>query len=91
QVLFIFALCAGLILHAQGAFVPNTADTLAPKKPVPQKDISDILHSIFNKHHPRDTIQTKKFNWSLVPAAGYTLQTGFAGVVSGNIGFYEGK
>ncbi|WP_300686010.1 BamA/TamA family outer membrane protein [Chryseobacterium sp.] len=65
------------------------SDTL-PQQGVQQKDVVDILHRILHKKNNGDTIRAgKKFNWSLIPAAGYTLQTGFAGVVSGNIGFYQ--
>ncbi|UKB82598.1 BamA/TamA family outer membrane protein [Chryseobacterium sp. MEBOG06] len=61
-----------------------------PQEGVQQKDVVDILHRILHKKNNGDTIRAgKKFNWSLIPAAGYTLQTGFAGVVSGNIGFYQ--
>ncbi len=54
-----------------------------------QKDIRDVFHQILrSKKKERDE---NRFYWSVVPAAGYTLQTGFAGVVSANIGFYDSK
>lgn len=55
-------------------------------------DLTDILHRIMHKKQfliNVDSNQVKKYNYSIVPAAGYTLQTGFAGIVSGNLGFYE--
>jgi len=55
-------------------------------------DLTDILHRIMHKKQfliNADSNQVKKYNYSIVPAAGYTLQTGFAGIVSGNLGFYE--
>jgi hypothetical protein len=76
-----------ILCHAQNSQTQTLSDTLHQPE-VPQKDIVDILHKILHKKNNGDTIREgKKFNWSLIPAAGYTLQTGFAGVVSGNIGF----
>lgn len=78
-----------ILCHAQNSQTQTLSDTLHQPE-VPQKDIVDILHKILHKKNNGDTIREgKKFNWSLIPAAGYTLQTGFAGVVSGNIGFYQ--
>lgn len=78
-----------ILCHAQNSQTQTLSDTLHQPE-VPQKDIVDILHKILHKKNNGDTIRAgKKFNWSLIPAAGYTLQTGFAGVVSGNIGFYQ--
>ena len=78
-----------ILCHAQSNQTQTLSDTLYQPE-VPQKDIVDILHKILHKKNNGDTIREgKKFNWSLIPAAGYTLQTGFAGVVSGNIGFYQ--
>lgn len=56
------------------------------------KDITDIVTHFFYKK--KGVIQDSnfnphKFNYSFVPAAGYTLQTGFAGIVSANLGFYN--
>jgi hypothetical protein len=51
------------------------------------------LHHITNKHsHPHAearVLKAKKYNLSFIPAAGYTLQTGFAGLVSANIGYFN--
>ncbi len=54
-------------------------------------DISDVMHR-YIKHKGKselDTLPAKKYNYSIVPAAGYTLQTGFAGIFSTNLGFYN--
>ncbi len=56
------------------------------------KDLTDVMTHLIhkNKHNILDTLHNpRKFNYSLVPAAGYTLQTGFAGIVSANLGFYN--
>ncbi len=85
---FLIITCS-LLCQAQIGQQPISRDTLQHPE-IPQKDIVDILHTLLRKKDKADSIRTnKKFNWSLIPAAGYTLQTGFAGVVSGNIGFYQ--
>jgi hypothetical protein len=58
--------------------------------PVAEKDMSDVLKKLFKPHGKlspsqlADIKDTKK-HFSLLPAVGYTLQTGFAGIVSGNM------
>jgi len=54
-----------------------------------QKDLSDLFkkkskQNIIDSINP---IQPKKYHLSIVPAVGYTLQTGFAGIISGNIAY----
>ncbi|HLO82802.1 MAG TPA: hypothetical protein VK166_17675, partial [Chitinophagaceae bacterium] len=60
------------------------------KHPVPQKDILDQVYRVLNKSRaePKPEELKKKKNISLVPAIGYTLQTGFAAILSGNLAFY---
>jgi hypothetical protein len=68
----------------------SKTDTIILKHNAPvQKDLGDILIK-FKKHHKiQDTLNPaiKKYNFSILPAVGYTLQTGFAGVISANVGF----
>ena len=55
------------------------------------KDLIDVYHQIFNNQkHKKVTQTTKKnnYNMALVPALGYTIQTGVEIDLSGNIGFY---
>ena len=47
-----------------------------------EKDIVDVYRHLFSKKTKRDTIAIKKVAWTAIPAAGYTMQTGFAGVIS---------
>jgi Omp85 superfamily domain len=59
-----------------------------------QKDIIDAAHSIFGKKMS-DRIDTgsensSKTHVSILPAVGYSLQTGFAAILSANIAFYNG-
>jgi len=58
---------------------------------IAQKDIIDILHSFRKKATPKTDSVSKQFNFSLVPSAGYTLSTGFAVDLSGNVVFYTDK
>ena len=57
-----------------------------------QLDVIDIATEILHKGRGKrvDTGKKKadKFRVSVVPAAGYTLQTGFAGIVAGNATFF---
>ncbi|MVN20570.1 BamA/TamA family outer membrane protein [Mucilaginibacter arboris] len=58
---------------------------------VAQKDIIDIIRSFRKKPPARTDSVSKQFNFSLVPSAGYTLSTGFAADLSGNVVFYTDK
>lgn len=55
---------------------------------IEQKDINDVLRSIFKK---KDTLVKKeeisKYQFSVLPALGYSWQTGFSVVVTSNIAF----
>ncbi len=56
-----------------------------------QKDLADVYFKVIGRS--RDTaaankkLNAHKVNFSMIPAVGYTLQTGFAGIVSANWGF----
>lgn len=56
-----------------------------------EKDLGDFFKKLV-KNKKQDSLSgatIKKYNISILPAIGYTLQTGFAGVVSSNVGFYN--
>ena len=54
-----------------------------------EKDLKDIFQSVIKKKtNNTNSIETKKYHFSFLPAAGYTLQTGTAGVISTNLAFY---
>ena len=61
---------------------------------IQDKDIVDIF-SRKKQTKLTDTVLTKtkskNYFLSVVPAVGYTLQTGFAGIISANIGYYTDK
>ena len=57
---------------------------------IPQKDLSDVIGSIFKKtksaNSSSDTVTSKPV-FSVVAAVGYTLQTKLAATISGNVAF----
>jgi len=66
------------------------SDSIPPHK---QRDIRDVVHHIFNPQQPvtDSNVQIKdtRRHYSFVPALGYTLQTGFAGIASVNMAYYN--
>jgi len=57
----------------------------------PQKDLTDVLHSIAGKKKdgfPSGPQVPAKYHFSIVPAIGYTLSTGFAGILASNVAFF---
>jgi hypothetical protein len=71
--------------------VANSRDTLNKVEADNQKDIVDVINSLIK--HKKDSAQqsspkTSKYHFSIVPAVGYTLSTGFAAIVAANVGFY---
>jgi outer membrane protein assembly factor BamA len=83
--LFVF-ITLPIFLLAQ--FVPDTVINPGIK----QIDLIDIAERILNKNsvNREDVIVNKKgrAHFSAFPAVGYTLQTGFAGVISANVAFF---
>ncbi len=86
--LFVFI---NLPIFLLAQFVPDT--TINPG--VKQVDLIDIGERILNKNsvNREDVVVNKKgrVHFSAFPAVGYTLQTGFAGVISANAAFYTGS
>jgi hypothetical protein len=78
--------------NIDSTFKKKIAEKEVHNEAIVGKDLTDVVTHLFhkNKVNQEDTFHTpRKFNYSLVPAAGYTLQTGFAGIVSANLGFYN--
>lgn len=70
---------------------PAVADTLRKKEDslATQKDILDIIRQTFHKKYVTiNPVAVKQFNYSIVPSIGYTLSTGFAAGLTGNVAFY---
>jgi outer membrane protein assembly factor BamA len=62
-----------------------------PPAPVlfPERDMGDVMHTLFHKKEHTDSSRFKsKVYTSIFPAAGYSLQTGFAVLVGSSIAFY---
>jgi hypothetical protein len=59
-----------------------------------QVDMADLFYLVIRKKKDRAIAEEKhevgKTHISILPGFGYTLQTGFAGVVTGNVAFYSG-
>jgi len=54
-----------------------------------QRDMIESFDRLFNKHTSTDAgKRVRKYNFSAVPALGYTLSTGFAVDLTGNVAFY---
>ncbi|WP_299290901.1 BamA/TamA family outer membrane protein [uncultured Mucilaginibacter sp.] len=68
----------------------TAADTLRKQQDslAKQKDILDIVHSLLRKKANQKPTVVKRFNYSIVPSIGYTLSTGFAADLTGNVAFY---
>ena len=85
-------LLAGPIAAQLDSMQTNKA---VPAKMFAEKDFSDILRRANKKDnhkilHPNDTLENKiKKQISFIPAAGYSLQTGFAGILSANIAYFN--
>ena len=65
-------------------------NTVAPLDGRKERDMSDVIHSLTKKKKvdtANDSINERKYHFSFVPAVGYTLQTGFAGVISANLAY----
>ncbi len=84
-------------IHAQQKVQVLTQDELdsffaEDDSKIRQIDLVDVAKRIFkgnaDQRNTEGEIRTSKLRISGVPAAGYTLQTGFAGVVSANGSFY---
>lgn len=59
-----------------------------------ERDLKDVVHNFSKKEYSDSAIQAKacrKYQFSFVPAVGYTLQTGFAGIVSENVAYRVDK
>ena len=101
QVTFIFLLSLTHVAIAQTKHevplpIQDTAThakiAVKGEEPMNQMDIVDLWRTIRKKQSQRkiDTAEKKstKVRYTGIPAAGYTLQTGFAGLLSGNAAFY---
>lgn len=64
---------------------------LSPADSSAQRDAIGLFDHLWHKHTPREAGKKgRRFNISAVPALGYTLSTGFAADLTGNVAFLAG-
>ncbi len=101
KVLQILSFTASLLFFSITGFAQDDSSSTHPHIPqffatdsLHQIDLPDVLKKWFKKQpQPRiDTAaqQPSHAHVSIIPAAGYTLQTGFAVILSGALAFYNG-
>lgn len=93
-VLILFFLWMNVCAHSQTTF-NSSAAVRSVYKGVDsslERDLVDVTHKLFHKKHKEDSSNIRpehKYNLAIVPAVGYTLQTGFAGIISANVGYFN--
>ncbi len=107
SIFFFFAIASSFVAESQVnhavPLVINDSANLTRTKKVPgfyhninnQLDIIDVGQRMFNEHAKKRTEDDSsifgKPHLSVLPVAGYTLQTGFAAVLAANLAFYTVK
>jgi hypothetical protein len=78
-----------IIFQSVGSDAQNAADSFA-NPGIKELDLIDLAQRIVNKNsvYRSDTVNSERIQFSVFPAVGYTLQTGFAGVIGANAAFY---
>jgi Omp85 superfamily domain len=87
-IIIISLVCKGLLFDSSYA-QQEPVNWQATRKN--SKDIIDVFRSLEKNKKPRiDSLAETvgKLHFSMVPAVGYTLSTGWAGILAGNVGFY---
>lgn len=76
-----------MITPLLGLFAQEDTNTQSLRK---ERDMSDVIKSLSKKKQVDSTnkdSKEKKYQFSFVPAVGYTLQTGLAGILSANLAY----
>jgi len=85
--LLFITICFDLIAQdATNHVVENNTFT---KKPVQEKDMSYLFKKKGKNATSDSSFEKSKKQFSFIPAAGYSLQTGFAGILSANLAYYN--
>lgn len=80
-----------LIMSPHDTISTTKRDTALTHNGVPQRDLGDLYRQIFHKEPViTDDSVTTKPEISIMPAVGYTLTSGFAVALSGNMAFRTG-
>ncbi|MDE3143755.1 MAG: hypothetical protein KGL19_06355, partial [Bacteroidota bacterium] len=95
---FLLFLCALFLFNVDFAQADQSLKKDSLIKPAgpdfsKERDIKDVFRSKSKNKRPlfeKDEVsKEKQRHFSFVPAAGYTLQTGFAGILSANLAYYN--
>lgn len=94
---FVFASLAGhgqdTQYHPPPRIIIDSSEKTNAAKSLPyynSRDLVDVIRKMQHKE-PVSGSNISSYHLSVVPAAGYSLQTGLAAVLSGNLGFYTGS
>lgn len=74
--------------------IRDSVHTRQKIQPDGERDLTEVMQRILKSHQLKNEDGNTKdsgIHFSFVPALGYTLQTGFAGVVSGNMGYFSDR
>ena len=81
-----FFLIITISLSAQHKSDTTYQNTIPANDSIHQKDIKDLMHQFFGnnkkKGPSKNLLKPKNLQLAVLPAVGYTIQTGFAGVIS---------
>jgi outer membrane protein assembly factor BamA len=93
----LFLLCLMIMGHLFAQIDSTPELKQVPTHLIAEKDFGDLLKGARKKEkqkllNPNDTLEDKsKKQFSFIPAAGYSLQTGFAAILSANLAYYNGS
>jgi hypothetical protein len=92
--LIVPAVLSSLLVKAQAIGPVSKPPRFFSYDSLHQTDIADVARRVFKKN--KETVadtgshNTSHVHVSILPAVGYSLQTGFAAILSANIAFYNG-
>jgi hypothetical protein len=76
-------------LHTSRGLISGQKSILTPADSASQRDMIDVLNHLFNRQGSSNSHKSaRRLNFSVVPTLGYTLSTGFAADLTGNVAFY---
>ena len=87
------AILFSLLVNAQSIDSTSKLPRFFSYDSLHQRDIIDVARDIFNKKEKAADTGSHKASHahvSVIPAVGYSLQTGFAAILSANVAFYNG-
>lgn len=85
----IFFLLQQVNVFSQDTTVQKIGKNSSNNKLVQEKDISDLFKKKGKQSINDSSVEKGKKQFSFIPAAGYSLQTGFAGILSANLAYFN--